>query len=124
MRDAFAYFADFAPLNAKVEALSRVQSDGHMLVPSEREHDLYKRYVEAREQEDKWAAKRELLEAKLKVAIGTAAGLEGLLKWESTEVRRLDQKALREAEPNVYARWAKSRLERRIRLLHDPLDEE
>src|SRR5262249_33967413 len=117
MRDASAYFSEFAPLNDKVDELARQQSDGGMLTPSEKERDLYTRYIEAREQEDKWAAKRELLENKLKVAVGAAAGLEGLLKWESTEVRRLDQKALKEAEPDVYERWANPRLERRFRLL-------
>jgi T5orf172 domain len=124
MRDASAYFAEFAPLNDKVEALSKEKSDDRMLVPSEQERDLYTRYLEAREQQDKWAAKRELLENKLKIAIGTAAGLEGLRTWESSEVRRLDQKGLKDAEPDVYERWAKPRLERRIRLLHDPIDEE
>jgi len=123
MRDASLYFAEFAPLNDKVEALAKEQSDGRMVAPSDNERDLYARYVDAREQEDKWAAKRELLENELKVVIGTAAGIEGLLTWESTEVRRLDQKALREAEPDVYERWAKPRLERRLRLLHDPMDD-
>ena len=40
------------------------------------------------------------------------------------EVRRLDQKGLKEAEREVYDRWAKPRIERRIRLLNDPLDDE
>jgi len=122
MRDASAYFAEFAPLNDKVDALAKEQSDDRMLAPSEPERDLYKQYIEAREQQDKWAARRELLENKLKVAIGTAAGLDGLLSWESVPVTRLDLAALKEAEPEVYERWATPRLERRIRLLHEPVD--
>jgi len=124
MRDASVYFAEFAPLNDKAEALAMEQSDGRMLLPGNGECELFTQYVQAREEEDKWTARRELLENKLKVAIGTAAGFEGLIAWESLEVRRLDQKGLKEAEREVYDRWAKPRIERRIRLLNDPLDDE
>jgi len=124
MRDASAYFAEFAPLNDKVEALKKEQSDDRMLPPRDEEHELFSKYVQAREEQDRWTARRELLENKLKAAIGTAAGLEGLLTWKSIEVTRLDQNGLKEFDYEVYKRWAKPSMERRLQLIHDAVDDE
>jgi len=85
---------------------------------------LFSKYVQAREEQDRWTARRDLLENKLKAAIGTAAGLEGLLTWKSVEVTRLDQKGLKEFDYEVYKRWAKPSMERRIQLIHDSVDDE
>jgi len=46
-------------------------------------------------------------ESKIKVACGTHAGIDGVLKWTRTEkvTESLDKKSLKEAHPNLVAEF-------------------
>ena len=51
---------------------------------------------------------RERWELELKLAIGTASGLEGLATWTTESLRELDGKALKQAEPEVLSGFCRS----------------
>ncbi|HUP22976.1 MAG TPA: GIY-YIG nuclease family protein [Thermoanaerobaculia bacterium] len=101
----------------EVEQLSRQQSDGRILEPGARERELSTLLVAARQAEDDAKRERERWELELKLVIGTASGLEGLATWKTESFRELDEKALKQAEPEIYERFLREKPRRTLRLL-------
>jgi hypothetical protein len=100
-----------------IEHLSHVESDDRLLPAGERELELYEKLLAARHAEDTAKRERERLEMKLKLAIGTSSGLDGLVTWRTQWARELDTSALREHEPEIYARFLKATPRRSFRLV-------
>jgi hypothetical protein len=104
-------------LAADVQQLSRQQSDERILKPDASARGTFERLIAARQAEDDARRERERCEAQLKLAIGTASGLEGLATWKTEAFRELDEKALKDAEPEVFERFLREKRRRTLRLL-------
>lgn len=102
---------------AEVQRLARQQSDGRVLEPGARERKMFASLVAARQAEDDAKRERERWELELKLVIGTSAGLEGLATWKTEWFRELDEKALKQAEPEIFERFLREKPRRTLRLL-------
>jgi hypothetical protein len=80
----------------------RLQSDEQLKTPGNEEISMYRRIVELKEQEDTAKPERERLECKLKISIGTSAGLEEIATWKTESRPELDRTALKAARPDIY----------------------
>ena len=101
----------------EVERLSQAESDDRLLPVGEYELELYEKLLEARHAEDNVRRERERLELRLKLVIGTAGGLDGLAIWKTEWAHQLDTAALKDAEPEIYARFVQEKPRRKFRLL-------
>jgi len=100
----------------EVDRLAEAETDERML-PAEPYREAFQRLQEAHHAAD--CAKQELerAEIELKLAIGTASGIEGLVSWKTGVRHRLDSAALKEAEPAIYERFAHEQRCRMFRIL-------
>ncbi len=114
--EAREFLAEFIANQAEADRLGEVETDGRLLQPGDREWSLYSRLLVAREEEDTSRYQRQLLENKLKIVIGRADGLEGIATWRNQAVERLDQAALKAAEPDIFRTYVKTARTRIFRL--------
>jgi len=116
IQDARAFLPEFMSTKQAVEFLADEKSEDRMVTPGDDEQALYERLLEVREQQDRCEYERRHLENKLKLIIGTAAGLDGIASWRTRMVPKLDQAAFREAHPELYRTYVKTSYERRFDL--------
>jgi len=114
--DAREFLQDYLPREQEADLLSREQSDGQILIPGERERELYQQLLKIRETEDRLRFERELVESELKLAIGKADGLQGIATWKTSSFRRFDRTAFRLADEEMYERFVRMDLRRTFRL--------
>jgi len=114
--DAREFLADFVATQEGAARLAEEEPDGGLLTPSDAEWSIYSNLLAAREDEDTSSYLRQLLENRLKLAIGKADGLDGIATWRVQAVERLDQAALKTAEPDIFRRYAKTTRLRVLRL--------
>jgi hypothetical protein len=88
-----------------------------MLEPGTSEREKYLRLLEVRQAEDGLAIERERLEGELKLAIGSAAGLDGIATWKSHLKRELDIEALKWDHPTLCEEYERELRVRSFRLL-------
>jgi hypothetical protein len=108
---------EFLPRRAAAEHLAEEQNDDRMLEPGEVERGLYRRLLEVREQRDTLNFECVRLETELKLAIGTAAGMEGIATWKAHSMKRFDQEAFGVEYPDLYEAFKRESLARSFRLL-------
>ena len=77
--DARAFIAEFATNKQRADGLAAENTTGSMIQPSSSETTLYRELLLVREQEDSFRYQRLLLENRLKIAIGLADGIEGIV---------------------------------------------
>ena len=85
--------------------------------PGDAEWAIYSRLLEAREEQDVSRYRRELLENRLKIAIGRADGIDGIGTWRTQEVERLDQATLKSERPDIFKMYSKSSRMRVLRII-------
>jgi predicted phage-related endonuclease len=101
----------------EAERLSREPHDDSLLEPTDDHREKHRKLLEVREALDRLTFERERLEADLKVAIGSAAGLQGLANWKTVTREDVDRDRLREEQPDVYTRYLREIRTRRFDLL-------
>ena len=116
IREAREFLAEFVARQQQAEALAGEESDGRIVTPGSEEWAMYKGLLEMREEQDASAFKRELLENKLKLAIGRADGLEGIATWKTQARERFDEAAFRLADPKTFQAYVRSSRMRVFRL--------
>ena len=116
VRDAREFLSEFVAKQQEANRLSEEQTSGMVLKPGDREWSIYSKLLAAREEEDIYGYRRQLLENELKIAIGTFDGLDGIATWRRQTVERLDQTALKAAAPDIFQRFVKVSQTRVFRL--------
>ncbi|PYM19706.1 MAG: hypothetical protein DMD81_03255 [Candidatus Rokuibacteriota bacterium] len=117
IRDAREFLAEFVAKQAEADRLAEAETDGVLLKPGDPEWSVYRSLLAAREEEDTYRYQRQLLENTIKIAIGRSDGLESLATWKTQTVERLDQAALKSAQPDVFKMYAKTSRVRVFRLM-------
>ena len=116
IRDAREFLAEFVAKKEEADRLAEAETDGVLLVPGDPEWSIYSSLLAAREEEDTYRYERQLFENKLRIAIGRSDGLEGIATWRTQAVERLDQAALKSAEPDIFRMYSKTSRMRVLRL--------
>jgi len=114
--DAREFLQEFIITQEQAAHLAEQEPDSEVLTPSDAEWSIYSSLLAAREDEDTANYLRQLLENRLKLAIGKADGLEGIATWRIQSVERLDQTAFKAEEPDIYRKYAKATRIRVLRL--------
>jgi hypothetical protein len=117
INDAREFLDEFIAKQQEADRLSEQETDGLLLRPGDPEWSIYRSLLAAREEEDASRYQRELLENKLKIAIGRSDGLDGIATWRMQAGERLDQAALKSAQPDVFKRYSKTSRMRVLRLI-------
>jgi len=112
VEDARRYLAVDVPSQREAERLAGEESDGRVLVPGDAEWEAWRQLLSAREAWCRADADKTRLESKLKLVMGTAAELKGVATWRTHATTRLEEAALKAAEPEV---WRTFRRESRVR---------
>jgi hypothetical protein len=111
------YITEYAELLPEVTHLETQDGDPRLLTPGNFEFSIYRDLLEAREQECRYSARRDILESRLKIAIGSASGLEGMATWKSAVTHRFDTKTFKQEHADLYAAFSTESRSRRFRLL-------
>jgi hypothetical protein len=115
--DARNYVNEVLPIIAEAERLSEESWDDRILQPTEGVLETYRELVRVREQHDTLGFQKDHLEAELKLAIGTASGIERVADWKSVVQQRLDGELLRRERPDLYELCRRETRFRRFSLL-------
>jgi hypothetical protein len=115
--DARHYANEVVSTMAEAHALSESECDDRMLEPTDEVMETYCRLVKLREDHDTLGFEKDYLEAKLKVFIGTASGIERVADWKTTVAHRLDGERFKAEQPDVYASFLCESRSRRFNLL-------
>ena len=108
IQQARDYICEYARVHPEAERLKQTRSNGELKKPGNEEISIYREIVELREHEDRARLRRELLECRLKIAIGDAAGIEGIATWKSGDRESFDQTAFKTAYPELYNSFKRS----------------
>ena len=117
IRDAREFLDEFVPKQREADRLAKEESEGHILNPGQEEWEAYRRLLQIREDEDGLSLDRALVETRLKLLIGRAAGLNRLATWKTHTVKKFDEAALRLAEPDRFQTFVRESRIRKFRLL-------
>jgi hypothetical protein len=116
IEDTKAFLAEFVPRHEEAERLGQELSEQTMREPEDEELAIYRHLVEARVVAD--AAKLDVVryQDSLKIAIGTKAGLQGLVSWSTQVSTNFDTTGFKIAQPDLYEAWLRTRTSRPFRL--------
>jgi Meiotically up-regulated gene 113 len=117
IQDARHYVEEVLPALSEAERLSETACDNRVLAPTSQVAQTYRELLIVREEHDTLGFRREFLEAKLKLAIGTASGIERVADWRCISQQRLDGDLLRRERPEIYKAYQRERRFRRFTLL-------
>jgi hypothetical protein len=112
------FLTEFVATEREPERLAQEESDGRVLTPGSREWSIYHELVETRKQQDGYKVQRQLLENKLKMAIGRADGLDGLVTWKTEPRAAFDQATFAREQPDIFRSYVKMARPRVFRLSH------
>ena len=114
IQEAREFLPSFLETRQAADRLADEKSTARMALPSGEDMALYERLLEVREQEDRCHYERLHLENKLKLVIGTAAGLEGMASWKTLEKTKFDRAAFKKERPELYQEYSTMVFERRF----------
>jgi len=116
VEEARTYLRECLPVVLEAEKLATEESDGSVKSPGNEAQSIYQELLELEEQKAKLDARGEYLESRLKLLIGKAERLEGIASWRTQIRSLLDQKALKQEEPETYDRYLKESKSRPFKL--------
>ena len=121
--EARRFIAEFVPKQTEAARLATEENDERILDPDAAHIDTYQQLLQVREALDDLELQREQLETALKLAIGTAAGLDGLASWKTHSTQRFDTDTFKVAEPVLYSQYVHDSRVRTFRLLTSRSDD-
>jgi hypothetical protein len=117
IRDARHYAEQVLPMLADADLLAEAECEDRILEPTPEDWDLYLDLLRARERYETLEYDVKLLEARLKLAIGTASGMERVASWRSVITPRFDSTAFAVAHPELHHQFVRESRSRRFNLL-------
>jgi hypothetical protein len=117
LRDARHYAEDVLPMIADADLLAEAQCEDRVLEPTSQEWALYRELVGFRERYETLEYDVKRLEAQLKIAIGTASGMQRVANWKTVASHRFDSDAFSQAHPELYGSFLRESSSRRFVLL-------
>ncbi len=117
VEDARHYAGEVLPMLAEAERLSEQECDDRVLQPTDGVIETYRALVKVREDHDTLGFEKDRLEATLKLAIGTASGIERVADWKTVLTHRLDTERLKAERLDVYSTFLGEMRSRRFILL-------
>jgi hypothetical protein len=106
--EAVSFFAEFQPLRGQAEAMkSRIPRET-MAKPSGEALQIHRELREQMNQRYFIQQRIELLEAKIKVAIGDESGMQGVASWKWVEQLVFDRSKFKMEHPELYQRYIRN----------------
>jgi hypothetical protein len=115
--EARHYADEVLPMIEEAERLSGEQCDDRILPPTDAVLVTYRMLAKVREEYDTLGFEKDHLEAKLKLIIGTALGIEGVANWKMVSTHSFDAAAFKDAQPDLYQAFLREHRSRRLNLL-------
>lgn len=115
--DARQYAEEVLPKIAEADRLSQEECDDRILQPGDAEWAMYNELVRVREEYETLEFDKDRLEAELKLAIGTAGGMERVASWRMVTSRRFDSERFSAQHPELYEAFFRESRARRFNLL-------
>jgi hypothetical protein len=115
--DARNYADEVLPKIAEAERLSEEECDERILQPGDADWETYRVLVQVRERYETLEYDVKRLEAELKIAIGTASGMERMANWKMVSAHRFDTDAFGREHPELYGAFLRESRSRRFNLL-------
>ena len=116
LRVAESFVNKFLPVRKSAQSLCGRVTEKNYATPAKRQMEIYKKLKAIREEEFRLQLRREFLENELKVAIGSAAGLQGIASWISQVQKRFDGLLFKSENPSLYSSYQKEKTVRVFRL--------
>lgn len=111
------YVGEIATLKPEVDRLKEATSTDEMKNAGNEDVSIAQRMRELRQQQEMGELELDLLEAKLKIRIGDAAGIDGVVTWKTVQGTTFDSAAFKEAHADLYATFCKPTESRRFKLI-------
>lgn len=112
------WLAEVLPKQRRTAELEALAPEATVLASDDTTVELREQWLKAREEEvrlrqalDRAAAEREKVEIELKLAIGTASGINGVATWEAVTRRRINPSLVEDREPDLFAQCQVARLD-------------
>jgi hypothetical protein len=115
--DARHYTEEVLPMIAEAEALAIQQCDERILEPTATDWGTYLALVGVREKYETLEFDLHRLEAQLKLAIGTASGMERVANWKTVSRHSFDAITFKARHPELYDSFARETHSRSFNLL-------
>lgn len=93
------------PIRDKVAEVAKLQSGDRVLMPGEREATICQELAEVRQQIYRLSMQEEMLESRLKLIMGDAGAITGLVTWKTETRHRLDNAAIKERHFDIYTQF-------------------
>ncbi len=108
---------DFLPKKLEVENLAKQPTSDQMLTPGRTALDVYHELLKVREQYYEMQNKKEHLENRLRLLIGTASGLAGVATWKMEEWALFNRTKFQIDHPELYEFYCEKSYVRKLKLL-------
>jgi len=116
LKDARAFLNEYISAKNTADEYKAAQSEDRIIEPTEELQKEYRRLLDIREQMDMLEFERELIEYRIKAALGTASELRGIATWKTSLAMRFDQDSFRQANPDLHAQYLKQNAHRKFNL--------
>jgi hypothetical protein len=117
LQDAREFLIQYVAARKLADEYQSTQSEDRSIEPSAELQNDYRRLLEIRRQIDMLTFERELIEFRLKAALGSASELKGIATWKTHLSPFFDKKTFRQDNPNLYAEYETKRPQRTFRLV-------
>lgn len=105
--EAREFLRIYSTIREEAAQLAKCEPTGELKQPNEEIRNLYRELCEIREQIDSLEHKKEYLEDRLKLFVGDALGIDGMLSWKTMSRSQFDRENFQAQHPELYERFTK-----------------
>lgn len=117
LQDARTFLNEYISARRTADTYKAAQSEDRIIEPSDELQNEYRRLLEIREQVDMLKFEQELIEYRIKAALGMASELQGIATWKTSLVMRFDQDSFRQSNPDLHTQYLKQHTQRTFKLV-------
>ncbi len=103
LRKTREFLSEYIPAMHDVELLSKLESEDKVVEPTPELLADFEELMQVRAELDMLKFKREMIECRIKIAMGRASEMRSVAKWKSISKDSLDQPKFREEQPELFA---------------------